>query len=317
MRLPHLAKCLGKLLVLTSLLFSYSGEAHAQGMMALGEDVRGGFRSITAALLALSSDDSLSGGTFKLKSDDPSSPDSDLVVLKTYVEIPLTDPKEDIVPLVELNPSYLKLEQEVLELGASTQIDSFGLGAGLGLRMKFIEDLLQVTPRFKVKYSRVNFEFAVDGIEQSILDDVSPKIDAWTYLPSLDILLKPKLNNHGGYILLNSNFSFLFVHAKTTNSQLGDFGENSEIWKNSIAIEQPVSLIESMSPVIFRPSFALVQIYGDAREGFEFNNFYEIGLDVFSLTIAQPYFSELGFGVRYIYEDEIQGWRFGLFGDFS
>jgi hypothetical protein len=304
----------GKFFIHLMILSSLSGQSFAQ---TFSNDGRDGFRAITAALLAFSTDDSLSGGTFSIESETPDLADADLLVLKTYVEIPLTDPKADIVPLLEVSPSYQEIEQKSIDGRDSVEVDSVGLGAGLGVRMGFLEDFLQVTPRFKLQYSRLDYEITAAGVDQATLDSLSPSLNTWIYQPSLEVMLKPKLNERGGLVLLKTNYSFLFSNATTSNSRLGDFSEKSSIWKNTIAIEQPITFIHNSPPVVFRPGFALVEIFGDAKDGFDLNNFYEIGLDIFSLSIGEPLFSELGIGFRYIFEDEITGWRFGFFGDLS
>ncbi len=283
----------------------------------LDDDSRAGFRAITSALLAFSTNDSVSGGVFSIETEDPELSDTDLSILKTWVEIPLMDPEADFVPLLELSPAYLELSQDGLGGGLGFEVSSWGVGAGLGARLRFFDDSLEVTPRMKVEYSRLDYEVSSDRIDREVLDAFSPSLNTWTYIPSLEILLKNALNDRGRKALVSTHLSYLYVRATTSSVDLRDFSEKSLVWKNTVSLEEPVELFEKSEPVFFRPSFALVQLFGDARDGFDFNHFFESGLDVFSMSVGEPYFSELGFGIRYIFADEITGWRFGLFGDFS
>ena len=144
------------------------------------------------------------------------------------------------------------------------------------------------------------------------------EIYAWSYIPSLDLLLKPFIiPEYDTKLLLGSQFSYLYVEASNSDENIGNFTSKGSVWKNSAAVEQSLNPAGDRDLLLIRPSIARIEVFGDVKDGFEFGSFYEFGLDIFSRSILENYFDETGFGVRHIYEEEVQGWRFGFFGSLA
>lgn len=283
----------------------------------LAESTKNDLRTTTNAIVVLAGDDSLLAGRYRFKNVD--SPDVKLDLLKFTAELPLEDDDGNFVPLIELSPALLDLRQEFNDtavLGRATA-DSWSFGAGVGLRMQFFDKLLEITPRLKVDYSRVNYDFFIEGEDSDILGQIIPDIRAWSYIPSVQGILRQKLADDGAVGLFRTQASYVYVNASASGSSLGDFTDDSWVWKNSLVYEQPFRLGSSESDIIVSPKIGRVDFRGAARNGFSFNNFYEVGVDVLSRSVATQYLKEVGFGITYAYEDEFQGWRFGFFGELA
>ncbi|MCI5066535.1 hypothetical protein MRY87_12495 [bacterium] len=321
-RPPRLFLCLSvftRCFVIVCALLSPLSAVHAQSEPILSESAQNEFQAITNALITLASDDSLSAGTYKLKSDEADSPDTDIDLYKVIGEFPVGDDEAQFVPLLEVSPAFLRLNEE-LDAGtpaASIEVESRGIGVGAGLQMKFFDDLLEITPRMKIEYSELNFDFSVAGVDEAVLDRILPDVDTWSYIPSLELLARPEVADDGGRVIAGSKVSFVYVNASTSNGEISDFSSDSWITKTQLGYEQPLSFGEKKDSLLLRPMVGRVDLHGSARNGFELNNFYEIGLDILTRTFAEEYFREVGFGVTYITEQEIQGWRFGFFGSLA
>lgn len=274
-----------------------------------------GFQSLTSALTVLTTDDSVTGGTFSLEDPDGEISDADIDVLKLWNEIPLLEQDAQFLPLLEFNLAYLRFEQ-----GGSVgkaDVDNWALGAGVGLKIALLDEVLWLTPRFKIEYADYDFKIRFDDVDQALIDAVIPDIYTWTYLPSLELMFQPKVENLPGRLSIGSRLSYIYVDAQSSKSSLSDFYSESWVMRNVLAFEAPLQCVFTGHEFFMRPLLARVDVYGDARDGFGLNNFYETGVDVLSRNLLSNIFSELGFGFRYVFEDEISGWRLGLFGDFS
>ncbi|MCB0339604.1 MAG: hypothetical protein KDD53_08370, partial [Bdellovibrionales bacterium] len=130
--------------------------------------------------------------------------------------------------------------------------------------------------------------------------------------PSLETKLMVGLGEDTSTLGGSSRISYVYVDASTSNENLDDFYEESWIWKNYVYYDRPLGEIKTFGNVLIRPSIGRVDTHGSARDGFEFNNFYEFGLDLVARDLSPNYFSEIGLGATYLYEDEVQGWRFGI-----
>lgn len=307
-------------LFLTSSSF-YVSDAHSQELTVLDEfkfdeTAQKAFKSLTAGLTALTSADSISGGRFSLDAD--GSEDADIDVLKLWNEFPLSLENPNFIPLLELSFSYLQFKQNLDSGAGENDIDNWGVGAGIGVRMSFFEEMLQITPRIKTKYAEYDFSASLENsIDEEIVNSVLPEIDAWSYLPSLEVQLQPFAEEDRAQPIFATHLTYLYVDAESITSSLSDFESESWIWRNTLSLETSSSWCEALGEVFLRPEVARVDLYGDARDGFALNNFYELGLDVFSRTLGESLFAELGIGLRYVFEDEIHGWRVGVFGDFT
>ena len=310
-QLTNLIKILNIIVPCFALLYLQT-LAYAQSEGELSDADRAVFRSATSALVALTSDDSLSAGAYDFWSK--TGPKIEVELFKLVGEYSLPQIAEGITPIIQISPAVLDLKQNSADGSSGLEIDSTGLGLGAGLRLEYFEDLLEITPRIKFDYAQVDFDGFSDTVESDVIDNLLPDIDTWSYLPSLEFAVKPKLDDHGSRLLLSSKISYLYLRATTSNADVGDFNEESWIWKNRLALEQPLELGQGIVPIVVRPSVARVDMHGSARDGFEFNNIYEFGLDLFTRETANKYFAEIGIGATYIYEDEVKGWRFGLIG---
>ncbi|MCB0329841.1 MAG: Solitary outer membrane autotransporter beta-barrel domain [Bdellovibrionales bacterium] len=295
------------------------GRASAQTEQLFDQDARKSYQAATNALVSLASDDSFSGGIYKLKSDDAGSSDADIDLFKVIGEFPIGDSNLQFVPLLAITPSYLKLEQDSRESipPANLELVSWGIGLGTGVQMKFFDNLLQLTPRFKAEYSELDYDFGVSGVDDALIDQIIPDVNTWSYIPSLEALVQPEVADDGGVLLVRSKLSYVYVNASTSNSNISSFSSDSWVARNQIAYEQPLSIFETKNNFIVRPGIGRVDLHGAARDGFEFNNFYEFSMDLLSREIASDYFQEIGLGATYVHEQEIQGWRFGVFGSLN
>ena len=295
-------------------LFICCGELLAQSDSIIGEAGRNNFRSVNSAITALASDDDLSAGNYHFKNS--TSPDADVDLTKWDSEITIGDLNARFAPIVQLSPAYLELEQEYPDGTGQSDlaVDSWSFGAGVGIRMKFFDNALEITPRIKIEYSEVDFDFDISGFDHTLLNQIIPDVDAWSYIPSLEGVYRQKVREGDDAIILRSRLSYIYVDASTSNSNIDNFSDESWILKNSVQYEHGVSLGGAINELKLRPSISRVDMHGAARDGFEFNNFYEFGLNLISSEFLTQYFREIGIGSTYVYEQQVQGWRFGLFG---
>ena len=318
--LSHSLRCV-LLLLLSSAALAQGNIGDGGSQLTQGPTIRsipqGGFESLTSALTALTSTDNISGGIFTLKDRASGSKDADVNVLKLWNEFALGESDSNFVPLLQLSFSYLQFEQGFESRAGERSIESLGLGAGLGLRMKLFDDLFWATPRIKAEHTDYDFEGTFNQEDAAFDNVVFPDIDTWTYLPSLELQLRPRLKDSATLFIFGTKLTYLYVDAESSNSAIADFDSESWIWKNSLVVETPVTLGFEISELFFRPQISRIELYGDAREGFQQNNFYEVGADIFSRALLPNIFSELGISSRYVFEDRIHGWRLGVFGDFS
>ena len=149
------------IILLSVLAVLHTGLSQANAQAADDGTLRNLFRSSSAAVLALTTDDHVSGGHYKFKSDKPDAPDADADIIKAYIEIPLSSSEADFIPLLEISPAYFKLEQESQELGFTAELESFGIGGGVGVQLKFFEKLLEITPKFRLEYSELEYGFSL------------------------------------------------------------------------------------------------------------------------------------------------------------
>ncbi len=287
----------------------------AQSRPQLSSAARNTFRSATNAIVTLTTDDSLSAGSYAFKNSD--APDADADLVKFNGEFKLGEESDQIIPLFQISPAYVELEQSSDVDDLKLKVESMGIGAGGGVLMKFFENVLEVTPRMKIEYSSIKYSSSSSSLDVTELNAELPDLDAWSYIPSLEFALKPEISESGNSkLLVDSQISFVYIHASTSSSSADDFSDKSWVWKNSLGVETP--LIDSKNSSLFiRPQISRIDMHGAARNGFDFNNFYEIGLDLFTYDFMKNYFQTLGFGATYVYEKEIQGWRLGFFADFS
>lgn len=297
-------------LVASSLLGTAS-IARSQVTVEFDEEARNSFEAATTALTALASDDSLAAGSYRFKSD--VDPDTDLNLYKIVGEFPIGPDEAPFVPLLEISPSYSRLEQDFTDTDtpAEIDVDTWSIGVGAGLQINLIEDVLQITPRFKLEYSKVDFDISIPGVDGSLLDDVLPEVDTWSYIPSLEGVLHQRVSDDGAMASLGSRLSYHYVDASTSNDNLEDFSEDSWIWRNRLSYDQPIDTL------YIRPSLGRVDISGAARDGLELSNFWEFGLDVYTRNFESSYLKEFGVGVTYVYEKDLDGWRVGILGKLS
>lgn len=282
----------------------------AQSDSALDQSARNSLRAVSSAIVALASDDAISAGIYKFKND--SSTDTDLSLFKWVGELPLADQKEQFIPLIEISPAYLELDQDFQDRTGEINVDAWSIGLGVGVKAKIYGDRFSITPRFKVEYGEVNYDISVDGTDDSIVNQLIPDIDSWSYIPSLEGEYKEFLTTDGSAILIKSMISLIATEASTSNSNLTNFSDQSWLWRNRLSYDHLLSAAEQNNKYWIRPSLARIDIHGAARNGFEFNNFYEMGIELVAQGIEPELFSEISFGATYVYEDEIQGWRIGL-----
>lgn len=269
-------------------------------------------RATTNAFVALASEDSLSGGSYKFKNDGP---DAEMDLYKLIAEIPLTEEADQFVPLLELAPGYLKFEQRARngDLVSTADVDSWSMGVGLGVEVKLLENILSLTPRIKVEYADIDYKVFIPGIDEETLRDRYPNISAWSYIPSLEARVAQPLSEASN-LHLSSRISYVYVDAAADGATNADFSDESWIWKNQVAYEHRLSESEKLGPLFIRPSIGRVDAHGAARNGFEFDNFYEFGVELVSRKLPGEILKEVAIGTTYIYEAEVQGWRFGVSG---
>lgn len=303
------------ILVLTTFA---SSSALAQERARLSEDARDGFKSATNAIVALTSDDNLSTGAYKFKNSDSDGPDATIDLYKLVGEFELGNRDGNFTPLLHVSPSVLYYKQQLPENDPPSEIkvDSWSLGAGAGVRMKFFEDTLRVIPRFKIQYAQVDYKFSIAGFDDEVIDAIVPDVNAWIYIPSVEAIFRHKLCDCGDLFSFGSNLSLLYVNASTASDNLDDFTDFSRVWKNRLAYESGVAFPAPVGQLIVRPNVSRIDLVGAARTGLGFNDFYEFGVDVLSREFRQDLFREVGVGLTYIYAKEVQGWRFGFFAEF-
>ncbi len=291
-----------------SLMFLTLGQAFAQPIFDFDDIAKANFHSGIAAFEAFSVEEGMTGGTYKFKNS--GSPDADMDIYKYIGEFRIGDSKAQFVPLVTLTPSYLRFDQDFTQ-GGDLSVVNWSGGVGTGLLMKFFDDTLEITPRFKAQYSDADYSVSIPGVEKPVIDSFVPEIESMTYIPSLQVSWRQVLADDGGALILDSKLSYLYVDAKSSKGTLGDFSDHSWIWRSRIAYEQPIG------DLLLRPNLARMDAYGAARDGFGFNSFYELGTELVSRKAGIKLLSEVGASVTYVYEEEIQGWRFGILGKFA
>jgi hypothetical protein len=297
-------------LLLCVAAFSNATRLDAQSRSSAEEGGRNALRSLTSALTALSSDDGVSSGVYKFENDGEE--DTELKLNKFVGELPLGEHDLKFLPILEVSPALLKLTQN-FEAG-DAEIDTWSLGVGVGLRMKFFDDLVEITPRIAAEYAEVDLDFGIEGFENLTFD-----VDTWSYIPSLELIFRPGAKGEiaertqGGWEF-GARVAYLYVQARTSEKITDDFSDDSWIWKNRISYELEANFVEQLGPLYFRPSIGRVDVAGSARKGLGLDNFYEVGLEIVTRQVAPKYLKEIGLGAAYIYEDEVYGWRFGVVG---
>ncbi|MCB0334660.1 MAG: Solitary outer membrane autotransporter beta-barrel domain [Bdellovibrionales bacterium] len=276
---------------------------------ALDPSTQSILQSITSAVATLSGDDSIAAGTYQFKND--TSPDVDLDMYKYVGEFSLGDSDAQFVPLLELAPAYLKFEQVEPDNSMKSEIESWAIGVGTGVRMQFLDSKLIVTPRLKIEYADVDFDFSSNTFDVSEVNSEIPRFDVWSFLPSTEVKYQDVVTQGGASLAFKTKLTFVYNESKASRDSVADSYSRSWIWRNTLLWEQPVT-IGSDDSVRLRPNIARVDIRGAARDGFEFNNFYEIGADLVSKKIAPEVFNEFGVGITYVYESEFQGWVLGI-----
>ncbi len=308
---PSLFQMIASLLI----LFLGSSRLSAQDPGVFDEETSRGYKALTSAFVTLASDDSISGGSLTFKNTDE--PDADLDIYKFVGEFALTDRDRTFVPLLEITPAYLDLTQEFPNQ-TSVEISGQAFGLGAGLQINLLDNRFQIIPRMKVDYSKFNYDISIAGIDDNLVDSIIPDVDTWTYIPSLELLQRIDLGEQQkSSLILNSQISLVYVDASTSSRAVDDFSEQSWVWKNSVAFEDLFTPHESLGTLVFRPELTRVDNHGSSRDGLGFNNFYEFQVRVLSREVLTSVFQELGFGASYLYEKEIQGWRFGIVGRLS
>ena len=216
--------------------------------------------------------------------------------------------------MIELSPGYLKLKESSPydEFPSKVSVENWSLSLGGGVQMNFFDRLLVITPRFKVGYSKTEYDFDIEGLDNAVIDALIPDVNSWSYIPSIDSEIYLDLSGDGEGIILGSNISYLYVDAEPSNSNIDDFTSDSWFIRNSIGYQVPLGGVDELGVFILHPSISRVDFHGSARDGFGFNNFYEYGIELFRRGETFDIFSQFGFGITYIHEDEVEGWRVGL-----
>lgn len=271
-------------------------------------EASGIFQATVNSFVALAGDNSLSAGTYKFRNNE--SPDVDISLYKIVGEIPLGDSSAQFVPLLELTPAYINSKQSLSTTFGDSDIDtdSWGIGGGVGLQIKFFDDLVEVTPRLKFQYSRIDFDLSNSDEDR----DTVPIIDAYSYISSIEGQLRKDLCDNGSILSINTNLSFLYVDAASSQDKVDDFSDHSWIWRSRVSYEQPFTLSDYIGELFLRPGFARVDLYGAAKGGFGLRDFYEFSLDLITKSVATDYLSEVGIGATYLYKGDLQGWRVGF-----
>ena len=277
--------------------------------------LRKALQSVSSAVIALATDDSLASGEYKFKNE--IGPDAQMDLYKLVIEIPLTDSSAKIVPLFEVNPSYLKLSQDLGQVqdNAEFRVTSQGLGLGAGLRLSLFDDLLFITPRFKVDYTEFESEFRT-GAPSFIQGELESNAEIWTLIPSIELNYLYPLGIGSTVAQYSSQISYVFNDATSSDTDLGDYSDESWVIKNSAIVEIPIGSPLIVDSLMLRPQVSRIDVYGSARDGLEFNNFYEFGTELIAKDVSSV-LSEVGLGITYMYEKEIQGWRLGIIVKFT
>lgn len=290
-------------LILTSTCIAQSDEQFS-------ESERKAFSSITSAITALSSDDNLAAGTYTFKNND--SPDAELDLLKYVGEFSIGDRDSDIVPLIEISPSTLNAEQLSGDQQLKVEIDSWSIGIGAGVLFKFLDERLQATPRFKVDYSEVEYSFSSTTLDVTGTNARTPDFDVWSFIPSVELNYSEQVSERDARLGYDTRLSFIYLESDPNLGTIDSFSDRSWIWRNAVYYEYPFSWESLGTELVLRPNIARVDVHGSARDGFEFNNFYEAGVELVDQDLESAWFSELGVGATYVYEKEVQGWILSL-----
>jgi hypothetical protein len=289
-------------------IFVFSSPAFSQDL----EELQRGLRSATAAIVTLQSDDNISSGSYTLKNSDAK--DASLDLLKLAVELPVPRSDSGVMPFVEFSAAQVDLKQPAEDSLTDLKIESVGAGLSAGVRLKFFEESLHIVPRVKFEYSEIDFKVRgdLDGVTEA--NELLPDYTTRTYIPSLEMLYTHDLSKSGRSLRLGSTIEYIYLDAESDSALVNDFWEETWVWRNAYSVQQPLTLLDRA--FILEPTLARVEVHGSARDGLDFNNFYEIGATIATHTILTEFFATVGFRTKYVYEKEIQGWLFGVFGNF-
>jgi hypothetical protein len=305
------------ILIFTVITLAYSTSVFAQAEQPLFDaETQDSFKVATNAIVTLASNDSLAGASYKLKSDIADDPDSEIDLYKFNGEFPLGDSKNKVVPLIQFSPSYLKFNQNFADAGSGAKIESTSLGLGAGVIFKLANNKIELIPRFKTDYNELDVDLYAADIDNELLDSIIPDLQTWTFIPSLEGRFQNRITNRQ-VLQLVSKVDYVYIDAFTSNNNIANFSSQSWIYKNQMALEIKTEYPLSKKELYLKPSLTRIDLLGVANSGLGLNNFYEIGLDLIDRKTFNNYLKEIGFGFAYIYEREIQGWRFGLLGKFN
>lgn len=269
-----------------------------------------------------SASDSVSSGFFKFDEDD--GPDTDMDVQKINVEYDL-EPQADgaVVPFISALIGNVKIvgelppESEGANDFLTFSTTSFGAGAGLKISLP---ENFEVSPKLMVVYSRTrnnydyNNEFSSTILSLFDGDLFNWDVDTLSVIPSLR--LATELQTESLTVTPSIQYAHVRVESIWTNSELLDVQTSSDVLKVKLEAGLPINGTDADLPAALRIYAARSDIFGDARRGFELEDYYEAGFLVSVETGGSvPLFTEIGLGGSYIWNSDFDGFRIGLEGE--
>ena len=302
--------------------------SHAAGQSVIDELLNNISRDVaisTVAIVALSADDTFSGGNFHIDSD--TAPDSTLDLHKLAHEFTikeLSNPSSAL--LLDASAGYLSTNQVVpisISQPDELKLEAWSLGGGAGWRFN-LSPSLELIPRVKILYAHVSNDY--DFASQQSRETLQPIFDhsvfnfdmeTVTTTYSLEYRATPITLTDKNTLTFSSLGSYLYTDIPDAGERIGSFHAQSTLWRNSIEIDFSELMQIQNSQLSLKPLLARTDAYGDAANGLGFDNFYEVGFSLAGSVPQNQFISSIILGCNYVYEKEIHGWRIGVSGSLS
>lgn len=314
----------GSLLLILALCPDASAQTDEEVLVQLLEEVNGAINHIVNATTLFTSQDGVSSGYFKFKSDDPASPDTELEVLR----IPLRhsferDRSVPLRPYLRGNLAKLKFTEEVTPFDGSmeqndfTTTSNYTVGVGGGVEFEPVTGLV-ITPDFAVSYARIendyDFNNSISQLLQPLFDGtiLNWDIDVLIYSPSLRLAYTLPLFE-AVKITPTTSYAFIYNDSVHSSSDVIDIESDTGIFQSGIDARIPLGIALLNSGMAVRPFGMRTDVHGSARRALGFNHFYEVGMDLaFDTSQTVGVISEISVGSSYTFTEDLEGWRVGF-----
>lgn len=275
---------------------------------------------VNAATL-FSSQDSISSGYFRLKSDED--PDEKLDILKVPIRVSLSEDSDaEIRPFVLGHFGTLK-DRESIQMDSTATgendfsvIESWTLQGGGGVDILLFEGLT-LTPQFSLAYTRLEHRYDYNN---SVSQEFEPfvdgevfnwNIDTITYAPRIGVSYELPFELVS--LKLLSHYTYLYNDSFHSSSSLIDVSSDTSMFQNGIKARFPLGVQLLNGEVALDPFVLRSDVQGAARDGLGFDHFYEGGVDIaLGTSESLGFVSEVTAGTSYTWTDDFEGLRIGF-----